>query len=299
MGRGAKRVIAVAALVALAVVGARWGTRLDLAVEGATAVADQRVQPRVAVERKGAAEAKMGAGELSAEEKNARIEKIRRDYEEMRTKVSADYAAAGAAFPGGLNGFLRQLALLEREMRADIAQVLTVSELEDYEMRETTTGKNLAQRLAGLSLAEDTQRAVFRLMREFDDRFSLVFDVSAPALLERTRVQQAMWANVRARIGDEAFGQFVRPDDASLGEIQAAAARLGWPAHVTDELWRIKTELVLRRLEIAAQPGLTPEQRAVMRSAHGAQTRSRVIALTGPDVLVPGSVAFGWVPPAQ
>lgn len=299
MGRGAKRVIAVAALVALAAVGARWGTRLDLAVEGATAVAEQRVQAKIAVAAKGAATSKIGARELSVEEKNGRMEKIRRDYEEMRTKISAEYAAAGAAFPGGLNGFLRQLALLEREMRADIAQVLTVTELEDYEMRETTTGKNLAQRLAGLSVAEETQRAVFRLMREFDDRFSLVFDVSAPALLERTRVQQAMWANVRAEIGDEAFGQFVRPDDASWVEMRAEAARLGWPEKVSDELWRIKTELVLRRLEIAAQPGLTPEQRAGMRAAHGAQTRSRVIALTGPEVLVPGSAAFGWVPPAQ
>lgn len=299
MGRGAKRMMAVAALGALAVVVVRWGTRLDPAVESATAVAEQRVRPRGAVETKDAVVAKIGAGALSVEEKNGRVEKIRRDYEEMRAKVSADYAAAGVAFPGGLNGFLRQLALLEREMRADIAQVLTVAELEDYEMRETTTGKNLAQRLAGLSLAEDTKREVFRLMREFDDRFSLVFDVSPPALLERTRVQQAMWANVRARIGDEAFGQFVRPDDASWTEMRAEAARLGWPAKVSDELWRIKTELVLRRLEIGAQPGLTPEQRAVMRAAHGAQTRSRVIALTGPEVLVPGSAAFGWVPPAQ
>jgi hypothetical protein len=299
MGCGAKRVMVVAALVALAVVGARWWTRLDLAVEGATAVAEQRVQAKIAVETKGSVAAKTGVREWSAEEKNGRVEKIRRDYEEMRTKVSVDYAAAGAAFPGGLNGFLRQLALLEREMRADIAQVLTVTELEDYEMRETTTGKNLAQRLAGLSVVEEARRAVFRLMREFDDRFSLVFDVSAPALLERTRVQQAMWEKVRAQIGDKAFGQFVRPDDASRAEMQVEAARLGWPEKVSDELWRIKMELVLRRLEIAAQPGLTPEQRAVMRAAHGAQTRSRVIALTGPEVLVPGSAAFGWVPPAQ
>ena len=299
MGRGAKRVIAVAALGALAVVGVRWGTRRDPVAGGAAPVSDQRVQPRVAVEAKGAAISKIGAGDLSVEEKSGRVEKIRRDYEEMRTKISAEYAAAGAAFPGGLNGFLRQLALLEREMRADLAQVLTVTELEDYEMRETTTGKNLAQRLVGLSVAEETRRAVFRMMREFDDRFSLVFDVSPPALLERTRVQQAMWEKVRAQIGDKAFGQFARPDDASWAEIQAEAARLGWPEKVSDELWRIKTELVLRRLEIAAQPGLTAEQRTVMRAAHGAQTRSRVVALTGPEVLVPGSAAFGWVPPAQ
>src|SRR6187399_1513815 len=34
-------------------------------------------------------------------EKRARVEKIRRDYEDIRAKMSAEYGAAGAAFPGG------------------------------------------------------------------------------------------------------------------------------------------------------------------------------------------------------
>jgi hypothetical protein len=98
--------------------------------------------------------------------------------------MSADYTAAGANFPGGMNAFLRQLALLEREMHGDFAAALTPRELEDYEMRESTTGQSVQRRLAGVAVTEEQRREVFRLQREFDDRFALVFDVTPPALLE-------------------------------------------------------------------------------------------------------------------
>jgi len=45
-------------------------------------------------------------------EKAARVEQIKRDYDDVRTKAAAEYSAAGRDFPGGLNGFLRQLTLL-------------------------------------------------------------------------------------------------------------------------------------------------------------------------------------------
>ena len=73
---------------------------------------------------------------LSPAEKAARVAQIRRDYDEIRAKTSADFAAAGTSYPGGLNAFLRQLALLEREKRRDFAAVLDPGELEDLEMKE-------------------------------------------------------------------------------------------------------------------------------------------------------------------
>ena len=53
-------------------------------------------------------------GALSPE-KAARVAAILSDYESMRNKASAEHEALGDLFPGGLNAFLRQLVLLERE----------------------------------------------------------------------------------------------------------------------------------------------------------------------------------------
>ena len=234
-------------------------------------------------------------GGLTAE-KTARVEKIRRDYEEVRIKLSADYRAAGEKFPGGLNAFMRQLALLEREMHADFGAVLTPEELEDYELRESTTGQALQRRLGDSAVADEQRRAVFRLQREFDDRFALVFDVSPAALAERTRLQQVVREKVRALVGDAVFATWLSAEDPSYAAMRTMAAQQGLPATTVEELWRIKNEFILGRLEIAAQAGLTAPQRAAMQTALADQTRSRVSVLVRPEALEPGNEALGWLP---
>ena len=234
-------------------------------------------------------------GVLSAD-KAARIDKIRRDYDEIRTKMSADYGAAGDKFPGGVSAFLKQLALLEREMHADFATVLTPRELEDYEMSESTTGQVLRRRLGDSAVTDGQRRAVFRLQREFDDRFALVFDVSPAALAERTKLQQAVREKVRALVGDAVFATWLSAEDPSYAAMRTMAAQEGLPGTTVEELWRIKNDFIQGRLEIAAQAGLTAPQRAAMQAALADQTRSRVSVLVRPEALLPGNEALAWLP---
>ncbi|MFM9079696.1 MAG: hypothetical protein ACKOTE_06090, partial [Opitutaceae bacterium] len=123
------------------------------------------------------------ASPLSADEKRARVERIKRDYDDVRTRAAADYSAAAGSFPGGLDAFLRQLALLEREKRADLASVLTPAELDELELVEANAGQTVRRALNGSGATEAQVRTVFRLEREFEDRFALVFDLSPAALL--------------------------------------------------------------------------------------------------------------------
>ena len=228
-----------------------------------------------------------------------RIAKIRRDYDEIRVKMSADYAAVGDKFPGGLSAFLKQLALLEREMHADFARDLTPRELEDYELHQSTTGQTLQRRLAGVGVTDEQQRAVYRLQREFDDRFALVFDLSPSALWERMKVQDVLRQKIRSELSDAAFAAWLNAEDPSFGAMRGLAAEKGLPPAAGDELWRIKNEWTLRKLEIAAQQGLSPEQRNAMQAAWVGQIRSRVAVLVGADALAPGVEALAWLPVAQ
>lgn len=232
-------------------------------------------------------------------EKWERIAKIRRDYDEIRVKMSADYAAVGDKFPGGLSAFLKQLALLEREMHADLARDLTPRELEDYELHQSTTGQTLQRRLAGVGVTDEQQRAVYRLQREFDDRFSLVFDLSPSALWERMNVQDVLRQKIRSELSDPAYAAWLNAEDPSFGAMRGFAAEKGLPPAAGDELWRIKNDWTLRKLEIAAQQGLSPEQRKAMQAAWVGQIRSRVAVLVGADALAPGVEALAWLPVAQ
>lgn len=233
---------------------------------------------------------------LSAEEKAARIEKIKRDYDDVRAKASADYTAAGAAFPGGLNAFLRQLALLEREKRADFAAVLTPRELEDLELRETSAGQTVDRLLGGTTATDEQRRAVFRLQREFEDRFALTFDLTPPALLERETARQQLQEQIHRVLGDDLFGAWLRGEGEDYALFVAFAARQNLPPTAALELRQAKNDFTLRRLELNTQT-LTEQQRRAAQAALVQQTELRVLSIVGSVALQAGRKdLLSWLP---
>ena len=235
---------------------------------------------------------------LSPAEKAARVDQIKRDYEEVRTKASADYAAAGAAFPGGLNAFLRQLALLEREKHADLAAILTERELEDLEMRDTTAGQ-LVQKLLGDTAATDEQRrAAFRIQRAFDDQFALTFDLSPATLLKREAARQGTQRGINVVLGsDDLFTAWMRGEGPDYANFRAFAAQQGLPTDTANQLWRVKDDYTIRRLDVSVQPGLSPEQLQAAQAAVTEATRARVLGILGPAAFqADGNDVLGWLP---
>jgi hypothetical protein len=234
---------------------------------------------------------------LTAAEKVAHVERIRRDYDEMRAKVAADYAAAGGSFPGGLSAFLRQLALLEREKRADLAAVLDAVEFETWERRETPAGQ-LVQRLLGDTVATEEQRAAaFRLRREFDDRFALSFDLTPQVLWERETARQALQAELRAVLGDALFAAWLRGEGDDFARFGAFVSRQGLAPGVAFELWQTKNTFLRQRLEAAARPGVSPEALRATQAVLVREAEERVAALVGPGLLpLARSEVLDWLP---
>lgn len=306
MPGAAKRTIAVAVGVAVAVTVAiilmRTGES-PAARPGSSQPTPAMPPPakprRAAVEGPGpGATANRGADEaaISPAEKAARVEKIKKDYEEIRAKTAADYSAAGARFPGGLNAFLRQLALLEREKRADLAAVLSPHELEDLELRETLAGQQIQRWLGDTPVSDEQRRAVFRLQREFDDRFALTFDVTPKALLERETARHRLQEEIRGLLGDALFASWLRGEGPDYANFVAFATREGLPAEMPLNLWRTKNEFIRRRLELAAQP-LSSPQLAAAQNALARDIETRVLAIVGPAAMVTArKEILNWLP---
>jgi hypothetical protein len=233
---------------------------------------------------------------LSPEEKAARVEKIKRDYDEIRSKASADYSAAGAAFPGGLNAFLRQLALLEREKRADLTAVLTTSELEDLELRDTNAGQLVHRLLDDTAATDEQRRAVFRLQRAFEDRFALTFDLTPRALLERETARQQAQEQIHGVLGDTLFGAWLRGEGPEFQQLSTFLTQQGLPSSSALDVWRVKNEFTLRRLELTATNTPAADQRAA-QAALTLQTEARLMAIVGQAGLQAGRAdMFGWLP---
>ena len=218
---------------------------------------------------------------LSSAEKNARIEKINRDYDEITGKISADYSAAGDKFPGGLSAFLRQLALLAREKHADLAAFLTPRELEDVELRDTPAGQAVQRQLGDTAATDEQRRATFRLQKEFEDKFALTFDLSAPALLAREGDRMATQAKIRGVLGDQLFGAWLRGEGGEYASAVTFAQAEGLAASVPLDLWRVKSDFIQARLELRARTDLTPAQARDAENALVTQVTTRVTGLVG------------------
>ncbi len=234
---------------------------------------------------------------LTAAEKADRIERIRRDYDELTAKFSAEYAARNDQSTVGLNGFLRQLALLAREKHADLAAFLTPRELEDVELRDTSTGQTV-QRLLGHTTATDEQRReVFRLLKETDDKFALTFDLTPPALLARESDRMATEAKIRAVLGDQLFGAWLAGQSTDYAAAAAFAQQQGLAASVPLDLWRVKSDFIRERLELRARTDLSPQQLRDTEAALANRAMTRVVGLIGPDAVAnASSEMLGWLP---
>ncbi len=227
---------------------------------------------------------------------DALIARIESDYDEIRNKAAADYAAAGKSFPGGLNAFLRQLALLEREKRADLAKELTPRELEDYELRATNAGKLVTRLLEGSAATEAQRRAAFRHQLEFEDRYALVFDMSPGALAERETVRHATLDKIRRELGDEVFAVWLRGDGAEFGQMMDLVTKQGQPLAAALDLWSVRNEFTRSRLAILADKNLGRAQRQVALARLTEQTEIRVTSIVGLGGLQAGRDAgLNWL----
>lgn len=294
-----RRVYLSVGALALAVGGAWWwrgGRRVAAAPTSKFAQVANAVRRAAALPNPGASTPRPVRAP-AAEDKAAAIARIKRDYDEMRTKVASDYAAAGPAFPGGLNGFLRQLALLERERRADYLKVLTPQELEELELRESHAGDVVRTLLGDTAATPEQRRAAFELQREFDDKYALTFDLSPAFLLARERDRQAMQEQVRTVLGDALFGSWLRGEGKEFAVATAFAAQHGSSPDLPLALWRLRNQYALARLEVSASPAASTDdvREANAALARKAEADARTLLGAAADDPAAGDL-LSWLP---
>jgi RNA polymerase sigma factor (sigma-70 family) len=93
----------------------------------------------------------------------AKIEQIKDDYLDMQNAV---LQAAGSS-PTDRR---QQLALLKEQEKADIAKALTAEELEQYEMRNSSTASEVSKYVASIDLTDAQFTALFELHEAFNQK---------------------------------------------------------------------------------------------------------------------------------
>ncbi|HYC72782.1 MAG TPA: hypothetical protein VEB66_16345 [Opitutaceae bacterium] len=201
-------------------------------------------------------------------EKLVPLSLLERDYNDMRS----DLLRAGS--PGlRMPWTADQLRVIEDERQRDLAALLTPAEMEQYNLRASSTAQAMHRQLAPFGPSEQEFRDIYRLRAEFDRQFGNTGGpVSREAAEARRRAEQAMDANLRSVLGPERYADYTRSLDSGYQAAYAITRERGLPASATAAAYEMQVSTQQRAGAIRADRSRTPQQKAADMSALMSET---------------------------
>lgn len=210
-------------------------------------------------------------GPLSAD-KLEKLAVLDRDYSEMRMQLMQSSSAL--RMPWSTD----KLTYLEQERRRDIAAILTPQELEDYQLRDSTTARMLQRQLASFEPSEQEYRELFRLRAAFEEktRASGAVGFGAP---ESLQAQKELSEQIKSTLGEKRYADYERSTDPGVQSANSIAQRLGLPASTATAVYELQQEMRAREAALQADRALPEAQRAAQLAALGEEARQKLTTL--------------------
>jgi hypothetical protein len=174
-----------------------------------------------------------------------------------------------------------QLRRIAKDREAELAKVLSPEELEEYELRNSSTANSMRAQMTGFQPNEDEFRRIFRLQKTFDNEFSQAFDLTDEAQTEvKARAQQdaqlALNDEVKKILGEKRFTEYQRSQDPDYRTLSQVADRFDLAPDVVSRVYGMKQEAERQKSAIESNPNLTDEQRQAALSGIARETERSV-----------------------
>jgi hypothetical protein len=158
------------------------------------------------------------------------------------------------------------LASLQQQVRAELAQVLSTPQLEEYLLRFSETAAALRKELGQLkhfNATPDEFRAMFRAADALDLQLQALAGATDPLSVNARRaLEDQRLAAIKNALGPERFAQFQLLQDPRYQDAYATAVQAGTPG-AAGALYEINRAAQEEQARLRAQPGLTAEQLAI------------------------------------
>lgn len=214
------------------------------------------------------------------EDKRVRVAELQERFDELEREI---YDRSKGFL---LDADQEQLRQLQQQREAELAQVLTREELEEFQLRNSPTAAALRAQLHGFSPTAEEFRKIFQLQKTFDDRFNNAFDLSDPAQAElqataQEQAQQALTEEIRRTLGAQRFQEYQRAQDADYRALMQFTERFETSPTLAARVYDMKSQAERQKLRLESDSNLTPEQRAQALAAIAQETERSVAHLMG------------------
>lgn len=207
-------------------------------------------------------------------DKVAGIQAITADYAELINQVREK--TRGIVFPEDRE----MLAFLERERSADLARLLTPTELAEYEKRNSPTATALKNQLRHFAPSEAEYLAMYEIQRAFDERYGLS-NLSGEQADRRRAARPELYAAMEAALGSERFEEYRLMTDGNFGGTLSVVEAAGLPKERAKDLVRIQQDFNERAARLRTDGTFTSEQGRDAFEELAKEARQEVIRVVG------------------
>jgi hypothetical protein len=160
--------------------------------------------------------------------------------------------------------YLEEYRAISDAHRQELAKVLTPAELENYEIRTSTSANRLGQQLVNFSPSEEEFRQIFRATRDYDDKVATLTGPGVDPAADKKFVQQERAAaaserdeQLRAALGEQRYSEYQRAQDAKYRNLVRVAERYNLPQETVMQAYELEKTF-------ASQPAVSAEGNAVV-----------------------------------
>ena len=188
-------------------------------------------------------------------EKRLRLEEIEQRFSALLMKKVPDNSG---------HEQLGNYKKLQAEKRAEIQQLLTPGELEEYDLRFSSTAISLRAQLGTLNPSEQEFRDMVRMRKKFDEEFGDVFtfDIHDPgARQKRADGQRELDEQMKLLLGQKRYAEYQRERDWGYQSAVVTTENTGLPGAVAASIYEMKNIAEAEAEHVQADESLSPEAR--------------------------------------
>ncbi|MDB6094900.1 MAG: hypothetical protein JWM32_2462 [Verrucomicrobia bacterium] len=229
-------------------------------------------------------------GNLSPE-KLDRIQAISRDYGDLRSQITTE--SRGMMLPEDRE----KMALLQKEERADLVKLLTPAELEEYDLRNSSTSFRLRYQLSAFNPTEEEFRTLFRLNQASEN--ATASSNGGPGAATRAAQQAAqaqLQAQIAAALGPARAAEYQQSTNPAYMEVNRLLARLDLPSTIAPQVVAVQQDIQERANTVRRDSTLTPEARAGQLAALNQEAETKLTSALGTrGYNAYRSMSGGWI----
>jgi uncharacterized membrane protein len=155
-----------------------------------------------------------------------------------------------------------EMAKLREQTRADLRQVLTPPEVEEFTLRYSHNAHQLRMELAGMDPTPEEFRKIFRAIDAADHQMQMEFgSVEAMSPKQRERYERQRDAAIQEVLPPQRYQAYLMTKDPLYRQAQVTAMQYGAPSRAVMPIYQMTKTSETRRQQILNNAALSPQQK--------------------------------------